>query len=207
MTARDTYLSAAQAFVAVIERVPNHAWDRPSLGVWTLKELTGHASTAALSSVIDAIARPATEEVIASPHAYYALARTVDPAIYNAAVKASEDNAQEEAAALGDPLANGVRRLVDQVTSTLHKVHGDPLVETAAGGMRLDAWLPTRTFELAVHSIDIATSAELPAQLPNPVISEAAQLAARTAVANGDGIAVLTALTGRQQLPTGFSIV
>jgi uncharacterized protein (TIGR03083 family) len=207
MTERDTYLSAARAFAALIERVPNHAWDQPGLGVWTIRELTGHASTAALSSVIAAIARPATEEVIATPQGYYALARTVDPAIYSAAVKASEEGAREEAAALGDPIAAGVQRLVDQVTTTLDEVHGDPLVETAAGGMRLDAWLPTRTFELAVHSIDIATSGQLPADLPEAVISEAAQLAACTAVVNGDGIAVLKALTGRRQLPAGYSIV
>jgi hypothetical protein len=80
-------------------------------------------------------------------------------------------------------------------------------VTTVAGGMRLLAYLPTRTFELAVHGADIAAATGLPVTIPPAVLAEAAALAARTAVEAGQGPVVLAALTGRTVLPPGFSVV
>ena len=73
--------------------------------------------------------------------------------------------------------------------------------------MRLDTWLPTRTFELAVHSLDIAAATGVSAGLPAVVLADAAALAARIAVAMGNGPTVLRALTGRGVLPEAFSVV
>jgi hypothetical protein len=73
--------------------------------------------------------------------------------------------------------------------------------------MRLHTWLPTRTFELAVHSLDIAAATGLSADLPDQVISDAAVLAARIAAATGDGPAVLLALTSRGHLTRDFSVI
>ena len=73
--------------------------------------------------------------------------------------------------------------------------------------MRLTAYLPTRTFELAVHGADIAAATGLAVTFPPAVLAEAAALAARTAVELGSGAAVLAALTGRAALPPGFSVV
>ncbi|MGI8753270.1 MAG: maleylpyruvate isomerase N-terminal domain-containing protein [Acidimicrobiales bacterium] len=207
MSVQETYLSAAKAFADLVERVPEQAWDRRCLGVWSLREVTAHASTAALSSVLKALAQQATAETITSPDGYYALAKTVDPEVYRAAVQASTDGARSDATALGDQPARAVRRLVEQVNATLATISDDPVVESAAGGMRLSAWLPTRTFELAVHSLDIATSAEIPANLPEAVLADATALAARIAAASGDATTVLRALTGRAPLPDCFSVV
>ena len=38
----------------------------------------------------------------------------------------------------------------------------DPVISTIFGGMRLSDYLPTRTFELVVHGLDIARAAQLP---------------------------------------------
>jgi hypothetical protein len=95
-----------------------------------------------------------------------------------------------------------VRHLVDQAIAALSAE--DRLIATAAGGMRLHTWLPTRTFELAVHSLDIAAATGVSADLPDQVISDAAALAARIAAATGDGPAVLLALTGRGHLTRDF---
>jgi hypothetical protein len=73
--------------------------------------------------------------------------------------------------------------------------------------MRLRAYLPTRTFERAVHGADIAAATGLPVTIPPGVLAEAAALAARTAVEVGQGPVVLAALTGRTVLPPGFSVV
>ena len=71
------------------------------------------------------------------------------------------------------------------------------MVATPIGGMRVRDWLPTRTFELVVHGTDVAAAAGVGYHLAPAVLAEAAALAARTAVAIGDGEMVLRALTGR----------
>ncbi len=207
MTVQETYLSAAKAFADLVGRVPEQTWDRRCLGVWSLREVAGHASTAALSSVLKALARQGTSEAIASPEGYYAFAWTVDPEVYRAAVQVNTAGARSDAVALGDQPARAVRHLVDQVIATLATISGDPIVESAAGGMRLNAWLPTRTFELAVHSLDIATSADVPVDLPEAVLADATALAARIAATTGTATTVLQALTGRGPLPDRFSVV
>ena len=43
----------------------------------------------------------------------------------------------------------------------------DLVVHTIAGGMRVAAYLPTRTFELCVHGLDIAAATGVPVDLPH----------------------------------------
>lgn len=69
------------------------------------------------------------------------------------------------------------------------------------------AYLPTRTFELVVHGMDIANAADMPIHFSPAVLDEACQLAARIAVRIGRSPEVLLALTGRISLPSGFSVV
>jgi hypothetical protein len=68
-------------------------------------------------------------------------------------------------------------------------------------------WLTTRTFELAVHGLDLADAAGLPASVPHEVLVDAVTLAARVGVEVGDGATVLLALTGRHALPAGFCVL
>lgn len=58
-----------------------------------------------------------------------------------------------------------------------------------------------------MHSLDIATSAGVPAIVPQAVLAEAAARGARVAVAVGDGDVVLRPLTGRATLPEDFSVL
>ncbi len=73
--------------------------------------------------------------------------------------------------------------------------------------MYLRNYLPTRTFELAVHSLDTAAAAKVAVTVPAQVLLEVTGLAARIAVDRGDGVSILTALTGRRRLPDGFTVV
>ena len=91
--------------------------------------------------------------------------------------------------------------------AALDAVNGDPLIVTIAGGMRVDAYLPTRIFELAVHSLDIAAAIGVPATLPAPVLADALQLAAEIVTLRGEGEGLLLSLTGRRPLPDGYSVV
>lgn len=108
---------------------------------------------------------------------------------------------------LGADPASAVDALVTKVRADLADVD-DPLIEVIGGlGMRLNTYLPTRTFEMAVHGVDIAHAVEIDYTPPADVLADAAALAARIAVALGQGTPVLLALTGRQNLPPGFSVV
>ena len=85
---------------------------------------------------------------------------------------------------------------------------GDPLIAVIGGlGIRLHTYLPTRTFELAVHGLDIARATGLSFTLPDDVLDEATTLAAQIAVVTGRGERLLMALTGRSALPPAFSVV
>ena len=108
---------------------------------------------------------------------------------------------------LGDDPAAAVEELVSGVTSDLATVD-NPLIEVIGGlGIRLHTYLPTRVFELAVHGMDIARALDMPFPLPEAVLAEALDVATRTAIATGQGEAVLMALTGRSALPPSFSVV
>ena len=82
------------------------------------------------------------------------------------------------------------------------------MIEVIGGrGIRLFTYLPTRTFELAVHGLDIAGAVGISFELPDDVLAEAVMLAGRIAAAAGHGETVLLALTGRTALPPSFSVV
>jgi hypothetical protein len=201
------YLTAAAWYVELVEQVPGDRWDGPGLGVWNLRELTGHTVSAGFREVLALLGRPASRCDMPSAAGYYALARTVDPAYYQAAVAASEEGGRREGAALGDDPAKAVRPLLREVTDAVEATEVGQLIETRAGGMRVADWLLTRTFELAVHGLDLADAAGVPASVPKEVLGDAVALAARVGVEVGDGSTVLLALTGRRALPEGFCVL
>ena len=81
------------------------------------------------------------------------------------------------------------------------------MIETIAGGMRLSDYLPTRTFELVVHTLDIAAALGRDTSAPPQALAEAVHLATELAVLKGDGQPLLLALTGRNALPDQYSVL
>jgi hypothetical protein len=81
------------------------------------------------------------------------------------------------------------------------------LLTTLAGGMRLDDYLPTRTFELAVHTGDLATALGLPLEVPASAATQALRLVSELAVRSGQAGPLLLAATGRTGLPRGYSVL
>lgn len=207
MSVRQNYLSAVHAFAALVDRLPDEAWDGPGLGLWTLRDLVGHTCGAGLLAVLDTVRKPAESELVLSPEGYYALGRSLEPEVHAATVSAGIEAARAEGIALGPDPATAIRTLVDEVTIALTQVLDDDLVLSAVGGMRLFAWLPTRTFEVVVHSLDLSTATGVPVTIPGPALTEAVALAARIAAATGNATAVLRTLTGRDTLPAGFSVL
>ena len=62
-------------------------------------------------------------------------------------------------------------------------------------------------FELVVHTLDLATAIGAPMELPTEAARVSFQLAGDLALRTGKGATVLRALTGRDPLPVGFSIL
>jgi len=83
---------------------------------------------------------------------------------------------------------------------------GSELVTTIAGGMRLVDYLPTRTFELVVHTCDLARALGAPMDPPPVAAAQALEIVAELALADGIAGPLLLAATGRA-MPSGFSVL
>ena len=198
-TAEEHFAEAAAAYADLVAAIRADQWTTPGLGEWDLRALVGHTSRS-LITVELYLGQPAETEQLTSPAAYLAYVATVDHASVAERGRAAGE-------ALGADPAAAVRGLLDRV---LPLVAGDddPLITTAGGGMRLRQYLPTRTFELVVHGFDIARAAGLPApDYSAGLVTEVLQLVATAAVLEHRGPELLLALTGRQILPPGFSVV
>lgn len=200
---RETFASAATAFAALVRDIPESKWDGPGLGEWDLRSLVGHASRS-LITVSTYVRTTAEREDLAGPAEYYVYARDF---VSKAGAEAVTERGRQAGRELGDDPAATVDRLAAQALDDLDAVD-DPLIAVIGGvGIRLSSYLPTRTFEMAVHGLDIARATGVDFAMPEEVLVEAAVLATRVGVALGQGETVLSALTGRTALPTAFSVV
>ena len=203
MQTRATFDAAGTAFLDLVAQIPQIGYAGPGLGDWDLRSLVGHAgrSFVTVSTYLDTRADEVAAE---SPAAYFAIVSRI----------ASEDDVGwirqrgvDAGLALGaDPLAT-LREQKAAADAALDALDGDPVVETAGGGMRVSDYLPTRTFELTVHGIDVARATGLEFTPPAAALVESLDIAAESALALGMGVDVLLALTGRQPLPPNCSVV
>jgi uncharacterized protein (TIGR03083 family) len=197
------FASAARSFAALVHEIPADRWDGPGLDEWDLRSLVGHTSRS-LITVSTYLQHPAEREDITTPQEYYS---RVNPAALGLDPAAVVERGRQAGLDLGDDPAATVDELVSRVFDDLSDA-GNPLIEVIGGaGIRLHTYLPTRTFELAVHGLDIARAVDISFPLPANVLEEATGLAARIAVDEGHGQTVLMALTGRYELPPSFSVV
>jgi hypothetical protein len=196
------FAAAAYDFEELVARIDHDAWIGPGLGEWDLRALVGHTSRS-LQTVLEYVDKPALTVALPSPEAYYAVVLSSPAAVDQAAVV---ERGRQAGIKLGEDPAAAVRSLVER---TLARLDGqaDVLVETIGGGMWLDAYLPTRTFELVVHGLDIAVATRLDHHPQALALDAALALASRLAILTGHGERVLLALTGRSALPPGFSLV
>ena len=200
-TAVSSFSAAATAVGEAVARIPQHVWDGPGLGEWTLRDLVGHTSRS-LVTVIDYLARPVADEVVASAPAYFTAVSA--GTLGGAAVT---ERGRQAGRDLGPDPVSRFGRLVDEAVEVADRTDPDLVVHTIVGGMRVAAYLPTRTFELCVHGLDIATATGVTLDLPSSALEEACALAAVTAAQRGLGPSLLQAMTGRRALPPGFSVV
>ncbi len=196
-----SYLATADVVADLVARLRAEDWERPGLGEWTVRDLVGHTSRS-LVTVIEYFARPVPHEQLTDAADYYTAIASIrlDPGDV-------VERGRRAGADLGDKPAARFADLVQQAATAVQRTDPQLVVHTIAGGMRAAAYLPTRTFELVVHSLDLSRATGLPVDLPSQAVEEAAVLAARVAARTGRGPALLLAATGRASLPEGFSVV
>ena len=189
---------AAQAFVDLVGQVRGD-WERPGVGRWDLRALVGHTARA-LVTVTTYLDRPAATEVLGSASAYLgAVGATDAEAVYARGVAAGAD--------LGDDPYGWVTAVADRAVARVRRADPDALVETIGGGMRVAAYLPTRTFELVVHGLDLAAALGLDPDVPPAALQEAAGLATQVALDLGRGTDLLLTLTGRADWPADLVVI
>ena len=196
---RIAFADAAGWFVRTAALVGDR-WDRPGLGEWDVRSLVGHTSRALLT-VEAYLARPSPAADLASATSYFRATRAA------AAEPAVAARGRDAGTALGSDPATAVAQIAARVVSLIDTQDGTELVTTIAGGMWLGDYLPTRTFELAVHTADLATVLGVPPDVPATAAAQALAIVADLAVTDGLAGPLLLAATGRPGLPAGFSVL
>jgi Mycothiol maleylpyruvate isomerase N-terminal domain len=195
---RRAFTDAARWFVGTAALVGDR-WERPGLGEWDVRALVGHTSRSLLT-VETYVARPAAAIEVASAADYFRATRVA------AAGSAVAEHGRAAGTALGADPAAAVAEIAARVLPLVDSHDGTEPVTTIAGGMRLEDYLPTRTFELVVHTADLAAALAVPADVPATAAAQALGVVADLAVAQGRAAPLLLAATGRQGLPEGFSV-
>jgi Mycothiol maleylpyruvate isomerase N-terminal domain len=198
---RRSFTDAAAWFVRTTALVGNR-WNQPGLGEWDIRALVGHTSRSFLT-VETYLDRPAQAVDVASAADYF-LRATRDPSA--AAVVAARG--REAGTALGTDPARAVTQIASRVRRLVDTSDGTELVTTIVGGMRLADYLPTRTFELAVHTADLAAALGIsPDDVPPTAAAQALRIVSDLTVADNHAGTLLLATTGRRGLPSNFSVL
>jgi uncharacterized protein (TIGR03083 family) len=203
MQTRATFDAAATAFLDLVAQIPKMGYAGPGLGDWDLRSLVGHTGRS-LVTVATYLGTRAESVAAESPAEYFA---AVSRIAGSDRVGAVHQRGVDAGRMLGDDPLGTLRQQKVDADAALDGLDGDPVVETIAGGMRVSDYLPTRTFELTVHCLDIARATGIGFTPPHDAVVESLDVAAESAIELGMGIDVLLTLTGRQPLPPNCSVV
>jgi uncharacterized protein (TIGR03083 family) len=196
---RRAFRDAATCFLRTVSCVEGR-WTSHGLGEWDVRALVGHTSRSLLT-VEAYLAQPAAAVEVESAAGYFRA--TKEAAVGSEVAQRGRDAGM----ALGADPARALADLAERVQKLIDGCDGTELLTTFAGGMRLSDYLPTRTFELAVHTADLAVALDLPAELPASAATQALQLVTELAVVGGLAGPLLLTATGRPGLPQGSSVL
>ncbi|MFW0788565.1 maleylpyruvate isomerase family mycothiol-dependent enzyme [Gordonia sp. CPCC 205333] len=204
-----TYLRCAYAFAELVAAVGADRWDDPALGTWSIRTLVGHTGRS-FDTVIAYAAHPEPEDINTPTAQDYYLTLTADDGPLGPGSDTSAIDARAIAAgvALGGDPTSAIAAKISEVTTVLAAQPAQRRVEVIFGlTMPLPEYLRTRVFELVVHTLDLSSAIGTSHALPPDAIADMTRLAAAIAASSDQAERVLLALTGREPLPAGFSVV
>jgi uncharacterized protein (TIGR03083 family) len=192
---------ASSGALEVLGTVRDDVWDTHGLGDWTVRELAAHTMRA-WSTVVTYLDEPLPVGDPLDAPTYFAESLVL-PGVHEGV----RDRARADAEELQDLVAAAHGRASAALARVAHE-SDDRLVPSRFGPLTLSEYLRTRAFELTVHGLDLvrATGVAAPEALSRSV-APAAQLALEVATRRTLDESVLLALTGREPLPTGFTVL
>lgn len=202
MTSADHFTQASRAFIDVVAQIRPDQWDRPGLGVWDVRSLVGHTTRAILTVANYLTLDEPDHATISRAELYYAAvyAEYTDP-------QAVTQRGVDAGIALGDDPVAFITAADIRARALIEANPGGRLVSIGRLAIPLDEYLRTRVFELVAHTLDVARATGATAAIPEAPLTSAVALASGIAASTGHGEELLLALTGRQPLPEGFSVV
>jgi uncharacterized protein (TIGR03083 family) len=187
-----TAFKAASVFlVEVVATLGPSDWDRNGLGTWSIRELVAHANRAH-TTLEDYFLRPQTPEPRDS--GYFS-------------EEAIAQRGRESLEALGNDPTTAVAECSDRLIQLVEGVAEDATVSGPAGKMTFAAYLPSRTAELTIHSLDLLSAlGRTTPSAPKEALEESLVFTMTRAVSKDKGELLLRAISGRGQLPDPFSV-
>lgn len=198
---REAYKQIAGCFVETVVQVREAEWGHTGLGEWTVRDLVGHTSRALLT-VETYLDKPASSIEVKRPVDYFLRAKTSlgDPPAVAA-------RGREAGKALGSDPWQTVRKTAARVLARVEQTADGVLVATPVGGMRLIDYLPSRIFELTIHTLDLAAATQQQVTVPSSAARITFALLAELACESGRTEPLMFAATGRRALPEGYSVL
>jgi uncharacterized protein (TIGR03083 family) len=196
------FSQSADAFLALVARIEPSMWPRPGLGMWDVRALTGHTARAILTT--EQYLQHDEPGAVSIPDAETYYTAVYDTLADDAAIA---QRGVEAGVWLGDDPVGQISQALASARALIDAAPPNRLVSIGGMGIALHDYLRTRVFELVVHTMDLSRATGLAHTLPLHAVADAAALAAGTLVVRGHGEELLRALTGRDSLPAGLSMV
>jgi uncharacterized protein (TIGR03083 family) len=202
--------AAVEWFLTVVARIDPDQWAGPGLGTWTVRELVGHAGRA-LSTVEDYLSLLAPgapdpggdDDPVAGAASYFLGLRDNAPLHADVAERGRQAGL-ELPAGPGALAALAVR--ATRVRALVADAPERAVFVTRFGSQPFSTYLLTRTVELVVHGVDVASACASALDIPAPAASAAVAVVGELAVRRGSAGEVLRALVGRGALSPAFDV-
>ncbi len=198
---RETYLEAGEFFGGVVDQIDIDGFETPALGEWCARDLIGHTYRA-FTTILSYSAKPGDKVDFERPVDYFlkVFEEHADPKLV------AERGRAAGLEIIDDPKMM-VRGFAMYVKNKLDELNDDHIMATPVGGIRLIDYLPTRTFELIIHTMDLAKALDLDGQPPESGMEATLQILGQLALYRGQAPELVLAATGRHGLPNGFSVL
>ena len=198
---RETYLEAGDYFVSIVDSIEIDAFDAPALGEWCVRDLVGHTYRS-FTTVLSYSAVPSDKVDFERPVDYFLRLLSSD---------VNHGHIAERGRAAGleiieDPKMM-VRGFAMYVKNKLEELSDDHIMGTLTGGMRLIDYLPTRTFELIIHTMDLTKALGVESSPPRRGMETTLQMIGQLALNRGYAQDLILSSTGRDGLARGFTVL
>ena len=198
---RLAYRQAVVCFLETATKAQPEQWDAPGLGVWTVRDLVGHASRSITRVEEFGVRRAESIDITSAVHHYRRSLR-----------QPSDDERVAERGRIAgrelgeDPLAtmNADWARAEQI---LDATDEDTIIAYDNGGIRFGDYLETRVFELTVHTLDLANAIGIEVEPSREALGITLQLLAALALESGRGASLALSGTGRGPLPDGYTVL